>query len=84
MPSSCSMKKRYKASVDRMFQLLTQKKIGQEWQAFKTDIQKKIQCIHTYLSNNLSVVMVNVFTSVWVERGLDSRFPVWSNLGLKQ
>ena len=72
-------------SVGRMFQLPTKKIIGQEWQALKTDIQKKnIQCIHTYLSNSLSVVMVNVFTSVWVERGLDSRFPIGSNLELKQ
>jgi hypothetical protein len=40
--------------------------------------KKNIQCIHTYLWNSLSVVMVNVFTSVWVERGLDSRFPWYS------
>jgi len=52
---------------------------------FKTDILKKnIQCIHTYLSNSLSIVMVNVFATGEVERGLDFRFPVGSNLGLKQ
>ena len=44
---------------------------------------KSIQHIHTYLSNSLSVVMVNVFATGEVERGLDSIFPVRSNLGLK-
>jgi len=32
----------------------------------------------------VSIVLVNVFTTVWVERGIDSRFPVGSNLELKQ
>jgi hypothetical protein len=34
------------------------------------------------MSNSLSVVMVNVFAAAWVERGLDSRFPVVSSLEL--
>ena len=41
--------------------------------------------MRTYLSNSLSVVMVNVFATgqVHIERGFDSIFPVGSNLGLK-
>ena len=35
------------------------------------------------MSNSLSVVMVNVFATGEVERGLDSIFPVGSKLGLK-
>ena len=66
-----------------MFHLPTKLKNRVAVTSFKTEQQQKtIQCIHTYSSNSLSVVMVNVFAAAWVERGLDSRFLVVSNLEL--
>ena len=52
--------------------------------SFQNCYKKGIQCIHINLSNSLSVVMVNMFASGEVEREVDSRFPVGSNLALIQ